>query len=272
MSPLWRDEIGVFVGPAKVVLARMRRGIRPKCVAEQGISVESAHSGDWQPAIDSLKQQVASDLWHDANVRVVVSDHWARYAILPWSADLTGQEERLTHARLILNKTYGDVADNWTVSLSNNPPGTTTVVSAIPTQLLAELQSTLSDDKRRLVSLQPNLIVAYNTWRQKMPNSAAWFASVDEGSLAALHMNNGHCDRVRSVRISEDWTIEMRRMQTVGRLAQNRPDEGRVYIDAPVWLRKSTDTSNAALEWLEDLGLRWLAIDAELRCHGHLHS
>jgi hypothetical protein len=100
--------------------------------------------------------------------------------------------------------------------------------------------------------LQPHLIVAYNGWRDKLTESAAWFASIDEGSLAALHLTDGRCDRVRSVRISDDWTIEMRRMQTMGRLAQDRPAEGRVYVDAPTWLRDGADKSNAALEWLED--------------------
>ncbi|MDH5620460.1 MAG: hypothetical protein OEY74_00115 [Gammaproteobacteria bacterium] len=252
MSPLWRDEIGIYIGPAKVVLARMRRGLRPKCVAEQGISVEHGDGGDWHPAIASLRQQVVSDLWHDANIRVVVSDQWTRYAILPWSPDLTSQDERMAHARLILNNTYGDVADDWSISLSDNPPLTTTVISAIPTRFLDELREALSGKKRRLVSLQPNLIVAFNSWRQKMPDATAWFASVDEGSLAALHLSNGTCDRVRSVRISDDWSLEMRRMQTMGRLAKKHPDEGRVFVDAPIWLRESTDTNNAALEWLVD--------------------
>jgi hypothetical protein len=105
VSPLWRDEIGVFIGPAKVVLARMRRGIRPKCVAEQGVSVDAAHSGDWRPAIDALAQQLSNELWHKANVRLVVSDHWTRYAMLPWSPELVRPAERTAHARMILNNT-----------------------------------------------------------------------------------------------------------------------------------------------------------------------
>lgn len=252
MSPLWRDEIGVFIGPAKVVLARMRRGLRPKCVAEQGVSVDVANSGDWQPAITALGQQLANELWQNANVRIVVSDHWARYAMLPWSPELVRPAERMAHARMILDSTYGDVADSWTISLSDNPPRTASIVSAIPTQLLDQLHTALASHKLNIVSLQPHLIVAYNGWRDKLPDSAAWFASIDDGSLAALHITDGRCDRVRSVRISDDWGAEMRRMQTMGRLAQGRPAEGQVFVDAPSWLRDEADTNNAALKWLED--------------------
>ncbi len=250
MSPLWRDEIGVFVGPSKVILARMRRGIRPKCIAEQGISVDASHAGHWQPAIDTLRQQVANELWQDTNLRLVVSDLWARYAVLPWSAEISGTAERLAHARLILNNMYGEVADQWTIALSENRPRTATVVSAIPTQLIDDIRSAVSQNKIRLISLQPHLIVAFNGWRNKVPDSSAWFASIDEGSLAALHLTDGHCDRVRSIRISDDWAVELNRMQTMGRLAQGRSGEGPVFVDAPVWLRESADTSNTALEWL----------------------
>jgi hypothetical protein len=252
VSPLWRDEVGVFIGPAKVVLARMRRGIRPKCTEEQGLSIENEQSGDWRPALTALDEQLDNKLWHNANVRLVISDHWARYAVVPWSAELSHDAERLAHAKLILANTYGDMIDQWTICLSECKPLVPAIVSAVPSELLQELNDVFAQRKLRLISMQPQLIVAYNSWRDRLPDSAAWFASVDDGSLAAMHLTNGRCDRVRSVRISDDWTVEIRRIQTMGRLAQNRADEGRVYVDAPAWLRSVADKSNAALEWLDD--------------------
>jgi hypothetical protein len=252
VSPLWRDEVGIFVGPGKVVLARMRRGIRPTCVAEQGVSVDNPHAGNWQPALAALKDQLDNKLWQNANARIVLSDHWTRYAVLPWAPQLTRDAERLAHARLILAHTYGNSIDQWTVRVCESPPHTPAVISAVPNELLRELTDALGSHRLRLVSLQPHLIVAYNAWRDHLPDTAAWFASVDDGSLAAMHLTNGRCDRVRSVRISDDWTVEIRRIQTMGRLAQNRPAEGRVYVDAPPWLRAVAGNSNAALEWLDD--------------------
>jgi hypothetical protein len=230
----------------------MARGVRPKCVAEQGEAIDAPHCGDWQPAIEALRLQLENEIWHNANVRIVVSDHWTRYAVLPWSAELSNRAERMSHAKHILHKTYGDVADEWTIRLSSGAPKSTSIISAIPSQLLDELHTLFSVHKHRLISLQPQLLVAYNSWRDKIPASAAWFASIDEGSLAALHVTNGRWDRVRSVRISDDWSVEMRRMQTMGRLANSRPAEGRVFVDAPIWLRESADKDDAALEWLED--------------------
>ena len=252
MSPLWRDEVGIFVGPGKVVLARMQRGIRPRCTAEQGISVDNAIPSEWRPALEALDEQLKNKLWQGARVRVVVSDHWARYAVIPWSSRLTRDSERLAHARLVLSNTYGDLIEEWTLCMSQSKPNEPAIVSAIPRDLLRDLNDLLPPRNLQLKSVQPHLIVAYNSWRDRLPATASWFASIDDGSLAAMHLTDGKCDRVRSVRISDDWSVEIRRIQTMGRLAQSRVTEGRVFVDAPAWLRNVADRSNAAVEWLDD--------------------
>ena len=40
MSPLWRDEVGLYLSPRRVVLTRMKRGIRPVHAAERNVVVE----------------------------------------------------------------------------------------------------------------------------------------------------------------------------------------------------------------------------------------
>lgn len=256
MSPLWRDEIGIYIAPTKVVLARMQKGVRPRCVMEDGETVEPANWGDWQPALDALSRHMQEDDWHDANARVVVSDHWTRYAELPWSPALASAAERELCARHVMQDTFGDIADQWVVAVSRALPGQTAIVSAMPIAFIEELKAVFAAQGIKLLSIQPHLLVAFNAWRDKLPGNAAWFAAIDDGMLAALHVTNGRCDRVRAVRISGDWSVEMRRMQKMGRLARGNPAEGPVFIDAPVGLREATPDGdgNAALEWLQDHG------------------
>jgi hypothetical protein len=252
VSPLWRDEVGIFLGPGKIVLARMRRGMRPKFVAEQGVIVENTDDADWRPALETLAEQLGESAWQDANVRVVVSDHWTRYAVLPWSADLSTEAERLAHAKFILSNTYGELVEQWTVRLSEGKPGQSAIISAMSSDMLQQLGELLRLRSLKLISLQPQLVVSYNSWRDCLPDTAAWFASVDEGYLVAMHLTEGQCDRVRSVRISDNWSVELRRIQTMGRLAQARAEEGRVFVDAPFWLRAAADKNDAAVDWLDD--------------------
>ena len=251
MLPLWRDEVGIYIGPSKVVLARMRRGIRPKCVAETGLSLDKKEPGGWQLACGTLTGLLDDEQWQNANARIVISDHWARYAVLPWSTDISNDSERTAHARLILSNTYGDLADEWTICLTDNRPFVPAIVSAIPSELLQHLKDILQARKLRLVSVQANTIVSFNAWRNHLADQSSWFAAVDDGSLVAMHLTEGHCDQVQSVRISGDWLVELRRIQTMGRLTRTGAHDCSSYVDAPDSMKPDCENHGAAIEWLQ---------------------
>jgi hypothetical protein len=250
VSRLFPEEVGIFVGPSKVLLVKTR-GMKAKCVAEQAVTVGAGHPGDWAPALAALDAELEQGSWGKARARIVVSDHWVRYEVLPWSVELSKETERLAHARFLLSATYGDMVEQWAVTLSEAAPGAARLVSAIPESLLAELKATVSAHGLKLLSLQPQLVVAYNLWRHRLPRAAAWFATIDESSLVAMHLSEGRCDRVRAVRISDNWGLELKRIQTMGRLAQSRPAEGPVFVDAPLAVRMMAGPQRAEVEWLE---------------------
>jgi hypothetical protein len=252
VSPLWRDEVGAFLGPRKVALTRMRRGLRPSRVAAWRASLEQADLNEWSAALAALDEELARGEWQDANLRVAVSDRWVRYALVPWSTDLGNEEERLAHARLLMTSTYGSAVEQWTLGVSEYFPKAARIVSALPTQLLTALRERFAPHRLRLVSIQPQLIVAYNAWRPRLPLSGGWFVTIEEGSLAAIHWSGAGWDRVHSVRISDSWDAELRRLETFGRLAQGRAAEGRIFIHAPPALRAAATGVYPGLEWLDD--------------------
>jgi hypothetical protein len=190
--------------------------------------------------------------WHGANARLVIADHWARYAIVPWSDALSSEAERLEHARVCMSNAYGDVVAQWTVTISEAPPGAAQVACAIPTALLQRLHALLASKSLRVKSVQPQLIAAFNGWRGSLSSAGGWFVTVDEGSLAAAHFSQHHWDYVRSVRIGNDWEVELKRLQTFGRLARANGDTSRVYVDAPLWLCDKARGQGHAVEWLID--------------------
>lgn len=252
MSPLWRDEIGIFLAPHKLALTRLARGLKPKCVGEASWTNEAADDGHWAASLAALDLHLAKPEWQDAAVRVVISDHWVRYAIVPWSPDLTGETERAAHARHVLTGIYGEVVSHWQVTLSDSRPGLPQVACAVPLQLLEELQLLLARHDLPLKSMQPQLVSAYNHWRDKLPDGGAWFVSIEQGTLAAARLVPGGWDRVHGVRIGADWAVELKRLQTFGRLAGNSAQEGKVYVDAPAALRQAAGNAGADLVWLEE--------------------
>jgi hypothetical protein len=252
VSPLWRDEIGIFLAPHKLALTRLARGLRPKSVGEASWSNEIGDDSHWGAALAALDQHLSRPEWQSAAVRVVISDNWVRYAIVPWSTELTGEAERIAHARHVLTGIYGEVVSHWQVTLSDGRPGLPQVACAVPTQLLEELHLLLARHNLPLKSMQPQLVSAYNHWRGQLPDGGAWFVSIEQGTLAAARLVAGGWDRVHCVRIGADWTVELKRLQTFGRLAGNSAQEGRVYVDAPAALRLAAGDQSADLVWLDE--------------------
>ena len=251
MSPQWRDEIGILFAPRRLVLARVSRGLRPRRVGERFTDIATGHFANWEPALEALREQLAEKPWQNAGVRVVLADQWVRYMIVPWQASLYGDAERMVHARHLLAGMYGDM-DDWTPTLSEAMPGRAQVATALPSALLAGLMTAIESSGGRLISLQPQLITAFNRASPQLPGTGCWFVSVDEGSLAAAHVTPNGWDRVHAVRIGNDWSAELRRLRLFGRIATGGTADERVFVCAPLWLRPAANDGDDGLEWLEE--------------------
>ncbi len=251
MSPLWRDEVAIYLAPRKLALVRRARGLAPRVVAATELSVPAGTSGDVGPVLARLADVLAEETWHDASARAVLADPWARYGIVPWPATRLDAAGRLTHARYVLADAYGEGVADWAVTLADAPPGRACVACAMPATVRGALEDTLAPARLKLVSLQPRLIVAFNAWRHLLPADDAWFVSVDDGSLAAVHLGDGAWDRVHMARLSSDWGVELERLQAFARLTRAAGALGRMFVDAPAWMRRGA-TASAGIEWLEE--------------------
>ena len=252
MSPLWRDEIAIYLAPRKLALARRARGLKPHTVATTEIAVSGGHAGDIRPAFARLAEVLGEPTWQDASARVVVADPWVRYGIVPWPTTRLDAAGRLTHARYVLTDTYGPGVADWAVTLADTPPGHAYVACAMPTPMRAALDDVLAPARLKLTALQPQLVVAFNAWRHRLPPDDVWFVSLDDGSLSAVHLANGAWDRVHMARLSSDWVIELERLQAFGRLTRAAGHVGRMFVDAPIWMRQTASPVSHGLEWLED--------------------
>lgn len=222
----------------------MARGLRPSLVDQGGRSLDYLSASDWGPACDALATELDDQRWQDGNARVLISDHWARYASLPWNAEISGDEERMIQAKLLLGSIYGSLADKWAIRVSGNRPNSPALVSAVPAELIERLGEITRSRKLKLYSVQPNLVASFNNWRGRMNDDTAWFASVDEGSLATIRLSHGRCDQAGSLRTRSDWTIELKRLRTMSLLGHE--GDGRIYVDAVQRLQNGSDE----FEWL----------------------
>jgi len=252
VSPLWRDEVAIYVAPRKLALVRRARGLEPRVVAATQLAIPAGTSGDVGPVLARLAGVLTEPTWQGAAARAVVADHpWVRYGIVPWPAARLDAAARLAHARSVLGDTHGEAVGDWAVTLADTPPGRSCVACAMPATLRSALEDTLAPARLALVSLQPRLIVAFNAWHHRLPADDTWFVSLDAGSLAAVHLSNGAWDRVHMARLSPDWTVELERLQAFARLTRAAGALGPMFVDAPAWMRCGA-VENGGIEWLEE--------------------
>ena len=137
MSPLWRDEVGAYLSPHRLCLVRMKRGTKPAPAAEHEQRFDGVTDESSSRALEALGTMLAQEPWRASRIRIVLADHWARYAIVPWVVSLSSNDERLAHGRQLLGSVYGDAVAGWEVRISEAPPGATRVVCAISGELIA---------------------------------------------------------------------------------------------------------------------------------------
>jgi hypothetical protein len=251
VSPLWRDELAIFLAPRKLALVRRANGLRRRVVAATEVALPADTDGDVGPALARLADVLGDKTWHGAAARAVVADSWARYAVIRWPPTRLDAAGRLALARCVLGDAYGEAVASWAVTLADVPPDRPCVACAVPATLRGALEETLAPARIALVSLQPRLIVSFNAWRHRLPSDDAWFLSVDEGSLAAVHLSDGAWDRVHLARLSADWSVELERLQALARVTRAAGVAARMFVDAPAWMRR-TATATDGIEWLED--------------------
>jgi hypothetical protein len=72
VSPLWRDELGIYLAPQRVCAVRLKRGLKPAVSGEYEQALESDHVGHWGAALTAADALLSQPQWGGAAVRVVL--------------------------------------------------------------------------------------------------------------------------------------------------------------------------------------------------------
>jgi hypothetical protein len=194
VSLSWRERVEIGFYPDQLVLARGK--------AAESITLTPAAPPEprWRAGLDALATLEALS---GADVTVVLSSFFVRYALVPASEALSSAAERLAFARHCLARIYGSVAEAWVVRLSGE------VACGVDAHLVDGLRSALGVRGNRLRSVQPRLMAAFNRHRRELGEKASWFVDVEPG-LASLALLASHkWQSLRSVKLRASWEEEL---------------------------------------------------------------
>lgn len=216
MSPLLRKELRIVLYPDHLALASIdreftRHGLSFRLLAKELVTDVAVEAGEppWSGVLQALARLLPGQARRRLKATVVLSNHFMRYTLLPWSADLGGEAEELAVARHCFRNAYGEAADQWEMRISPGQAGVPILASAVDRRLPDALRAVFDDAGVALDSIQPHLMAAYNACRVRIRGRCAWFAVVERGNLCLALLQHEHWAGLRSMRLGEDWQSEL---------------------------------------------------------------
>jgi hypothetical protein len=189
---LWPMHLEVLLRPGEIRVVQRRAlfphrggGVEVYPVAAQ-LDVEP-----WRASIDAL-DTVLLEAASSASVHVIVSDHFLRYALVPWNENLVDEAERLAFARLALQETFGSISADWSLALDQQPAGQGSFVCAMDRELLQALRDTVGRRRMRLKSVRAALADRVNRHRRELKEQVFCLASLEPARVTlAFHGEDG---------------------------------------------------------------------------------
>ena len=200
----------VELRPASVSLAPAGASVRTRAQALQTIAVngEAAEANDvsesWRAPSQALSEALRERGARLGRVDIVLSDHFVRYLLIPWSPGLVSDKERLSFARLAFKELYGDAADSWELCLDEQPAGEGSFACAVDRALVASLRDGVARAGGRLHSLVPALADRINRYRVALKAPQFCFVAAEPGRVSLAFRSKGAWRAVRSRRINEE--------------------------------------------------------------------
>lgn len=236
MLPLWRDRLRIALCPDRVIVMRLGRGRRAQVIAKQIVDCTPApNQPGGRAPLDALAQLLATPQWQNADATVILSNYFVRYALVPWSDEISDEQEEAAYVKLCFSKIYGAAADAWTLRLSEERRGTPGMASAVDSKLLAELETVCATGKLRLRSVQPYLMPVFNQARHSIAEQTCWLVLAEPGKLCMALVHKGRWRSVGVRQVSEKgWAPEMLLLlDRESRLADVGNGARKVFLFAP---------------------------------------
>jgi hypothetical protein len=117
-----------------------------------------------------------------ARCRLIVSSALARYALVPFSADVIGREANEALAAHVFRRTHGERVDGWRIRVAPARAGHLRLACALDAALLDALAAAALERGVTLRAIEPALVAASNAARRRLPASC-WLAVVEPGYL-----------------------------------------------------------------------------------------
>ncbi|MGZ3236831.1 MAG: hypothetical protein ACXWIN_00260 [Burkholderiaceae bacterium] len=204
-----RKRLTIALYPDHVALLQTPRGWRPQ--SSRPILIECTPNTDgpvWQAPLTALRQALEQLKLESADVEVIVSDHFIRYALIPWSEAVQKSAELAILAQIHFEDLFGAAAQEWHIQTDCRTYDQTGMGCALDRTLFTSLQGLFAERKLHLMSLQPYFMCVMNRWRQRLgPN--ALVAIAESGQCIFVSLKDGAWHSARTLKVMDSITAAL---------------------------------------------------------------
>lgn len=217
MLPRWlsvmKDELIIFIRSDSIVLRRFKglTGFQLSCVDQQKIVLKKRIGyADIELAYltQVLQTILDNDRWHAGRVTIILSNHFVRYAVMPWNAEIKTSEEFEAYLKHHFLTIYGEAIASWNKCQSPAQYGQKTLASAVASELLQTINDIFSSSQVTLGSVQPYLMhianQAHQVIKEQRLQKACWLAVIADSRLCLCLMVEDEWYWVKNVQEEND--------------------------------------------------------------------
>ena len=245
MLPLWRSQIRIALSPDQVLWMRLSKGLRRQVTEKVLLQCPRETSGPgWHAPLAALAAKLNEPKAGPAEVEVILSNHFVRYALLPWSENVESAQEVEALARIYFEKIYGHPVNAWALRISPAPYGSACLASAIDQALLDELDVIFEPGRLHLASIQPYFMASFNYWRRKLKPQEYCFVLVENSKLCVAAVRDNKWLGVRTLQSNGSLTAELPQIVDREILLLGLEPSVQIYLYAPEMPDLALDRGN----------------------------
>jgi len=211
---LVKDQVHIFMHPQQLTLMRLTGGFKKRVLHQAVIPCPPIHDGNqWASAISALGLALQDNQWRNAKPTIVLSNHFVRYAVIPWNSLLNNAPEKQAYLKHCFALAYGESAKSWDLRMSTAGLNMPALASGVDNGLLSAIRDVMTQENLDCQHIQPHLMIAINQLgRQNVidaTKNSAWFVLLETGRLCITLISEGTFVSVKTYPTQSDMAQQI---------------------------------------------------------------
>lgn len=210
------SDVCLWINPKQIELTEHQYGWRQlaqKTIADRKV-FERKESEPLAESLNAVQTVLLKKAKRSSvRIRVIFSNHYNRYVLMPWNASLTSHAEVTGYAKLLMEEHFGGAASNWRLGINSLVFESATLVSGVEQTLIDELERVFIADNLSLVAAIPLQILAINhaiayLKRNKLEPDC-WLVCIESQRLVLALIVKNECRLIQNFAVDVDIEKQM---------------------------------------------------------------